>query len=335
MVKDKENAIRRLIEQISEIKIEQSPEGRLEEPESEITDEDLQEMSVADIIKASESNTITKKQLYSFAGMKPPEYEKVVIDEERMMLVEVFCRKHDMKLSNDFYFLGNLQKESRFPIFNLLGNSTTSYVGTDSEQEKYKLIENLLRKLREYNHVVEYLGNIDSMLCVSLQVENQGNAFDEDVDIKLFIEKDCFVNVDSIPQPGLFFLGEAVEREAPKFLFRGFRDADVEDFSNYPIVPCIPDPFTYPFRSRDEEIAEQKEKYQKMLEYVFCYDLRENEKADILCFNVPYLKQNTKMFFPSYLFFTKQPKNVRYEIRSKHSPNVYVGTLEFENCVEE
>lgn len=57
---------------------------------------------------------------------------------------------------------------------------------------------------------------------------------------------------------------------------------------------------------------------------------KETEKDDILCFNIPYLKQNTKMFFPSYLFFIKTPKNLRYEIRSKHSPEVYKGTLTLE-----
>ena len=65
-----------------------------------------------------------------------------------------------------------------------------------------------------------------------------------------------------------------------------------------------------------------------MMENVFCFDLRGNNEDDILCFNIPYLKQNTKMFFPSYLFFKKIPKNLRYEIRSKHSPEVYKGMLE-------
>ena len=76
-----------------------------------------------------------------------------------------------------------------------------------------------------------------------------------------------------------------------------------------------------------EEIADLQEEYQESLEYVFCYDLKETAEDDIFCFNIPYLKQNTKMFFPSYLFFINLPENIRYEIRSKHSPEVYRGIL--------
>ena len=151
------------------------------------------------------------------------------------------------------------------------------------------------------------------------------------VKAELFIEKGCFADIDNIPEPGLFFLKDVVEWKAPKFLFAGYHDADIEDFSNYPVRPYIPQTFSFPFKSRDEEIAEQREEYQGLLEEVFCYDLRKNEADDILCFNIPYLKQNTKMFFPSFLFFVKEPKDLRYEIRSKHSPEVYRGTLIIEN----
>lgn len=214
-----------------------------------------------------------------------------------MRLVSAFCEKHDVKLRRDFYFLGNLQQEIKFNILPTFRENTISYLGSESEQKKYKLFEKLFHKLREYNHVIEYLGSVDAMPCVSLQIQNQGNTFDEDIDVKIFIEKDCFADIDNIPEPGLFFLEEAVELKAPKALFSGNSHADIEDFSNYPVIPYIPQSFSNPFKSREEEIAEQQEDYQEMLEYVFCYNLRETEKDDILCFNIPYLKQNTKMFF--------------------------------------
>lgn len=327
LVKDKEDGIKELIDKISAITITPSIELPFEEPESEISDEELQKMTVADILEASENKKITTKQLHQIMGTKPPEYIKVEVDEAQMQLITSFCKKHNIELSSDFYFLGNLQKEIKTSILTAFGNSTTSYHGSESEKEKNKLLEDLLRKLREYNHVIEFLGSIDSMPCVSLQIENQGNTFDEDIDVKLFVEKECFADIDSIPKPGLFFLEEAVELKVPKALLCGHHHADIEDFSNYPIVPYIPQTFSNPFKSRSEEIAEQREEYQEMLEYVFCYDLRETQRDDILCFNIPYLKQNTKMFFPSYLFFTKKPENLRYEIRSKHSPEVYKGTL--------
>lgn len=328
LVKDKEDCIKEAIEKISTIKITPSSELPSEEPVSEITDEELQGMSVGDVLEAAEKKRITSMQLHRIMGTTPPEYIKVEIDQAQTQLIDSFCEKHEIKLNSDFYFLGNLQKEIKKPILTAFGGSTTSYHGSESEKEKNELFEDLLRKLRKYNHVIEFLGSIDSMPCVSLQIENQGNTFDEDIDVKLFIEKDCFADIDDMPKPGVFFIEEAVELKVPKVLFCGHHHADIEDYSHYPISPYIPQTFSYPFKSRSEEIAEKREEYQDMLEYVFCYNIRATETDDILCFNIPYLKQNTKMFFPSYLFFARKPKNLRYEIRSKHSPEVYRGTLE-------
>lgn len=334
LVKDKEDSIKGLINQISAITIIPSAELALEEFESEISDEELQEMAVSDVLKAAENKKITSGQFHRVMGTKPPEYIKVEVDETQKQLVTSFCEKHRVKLNATFFYLGNLQKEIKTPFFTAIGGSTTSYYGSESEKEKNKLLEDLLFKLQDYKQVIEFLGNIDSMPCVSLQIENKGNTFDEDIDVKLFVEKDCFADINNIPKPGLFFLEEAVELKVPKALFCGHHHADIEDYSNYPIVPYIPQTFSNPFKSRSEEMEEKQEEYQEMLENVFCYDLRENEKDDILFFKIPYLKQNTKMFFPSYLFFTKKPKNLRYEIRSKYSPEVYKGTLELEDGSE-
>lgn len=177
-------------------------------------------MSVADVLDALENKKISTKQYHRLSGTKPPEYHKVEIDEEQQKLVSAFCEKHGIALNSDFYYLGDLQREIKFALITPFGNSSTSYLGSESEQEKHKLLEDLLYKIREYNHVVEFLGGIDSMPYVSLQIENKGNTFDEDIDVKLFIEQGCFADIDDIPQPGLLFLEEAVELKVPQSLHK-------------------------------------------------------------------------------------------------------------------
>ena len=189
-------------------------------------------MSVSDVLVALEKKIISTKQYHRLCGTKPPEYHKVEIDEEHQKLVSLFCERHDIVLNSEFYYLGNLQREIKFALITPFGNGSTSYLGSESEQEKYKLLENLLYRIREYNHVVEFLESIDSMPYVSLQIENQGNTFDEDIDVKLFVEQGCFAYIDDIPEPGLFFLEEAVELKVPKALFCGHHDADIEDYTN-------------------------------------------------------------------------------------------------------
>lgn len=335
IVKEREAIVRELIEKISAIKIIMSEEKHQEEMDEEIEaivpDEVVRHMNMEDVMHKVENKTITTKQIHRIMGTKPPVCRKVEIDQINLNLVLSFCEQHDIVLNSDFYFLGNLYRETKFPIITTFGNSSTEYLGSESEKEKYELLRELFKKVQEYNHVKEFFCSIDAMPCISLMVENTGNTYDEDIDIKLFIEKGCFADVDNIPEPGLFFLEDVVEWKAPKFLFAGYHDADIEDFSNYPDRPYISQSLPFPFKSREEEIAEQRTEYQGLLEDVFCYDLRKNEDDDILCFNIPYLKQNTKMFFPSFLFFVKEPKDLRYEIRSKHSPEVYRGTLIIEN----
>lgn len=331
LVKEKETSARELIEKISAIKVIVSEKKTDEETESTISDEELSDMTVADAIRAAENRTISSKQFHRVMGTKAPVCRKVEIDEIQLNCVSTFCEQHGIFLNDDFYSLGNLYKETKFPIIVAFGDSSTEYLGSESEIEKYELLEKLFMDIQEYNQVREFFSNIDAMPCISLMVENIGNTYDEDIDIKLFIEKDCFADIDIIPEPGVLFLEEIVKWEAPKTLFAGNSDAEIEEFSNYPSRPYIPQPFSFPFKGRDEKIAEQREAYQELLEEVFCYDVRKNADDDILCFNIPYLKQNTKMFFPSYLFLAKEPKSLRYEIRSKHSPEVYKGTLIIES----
>lgn len=326
LVKDKETSIKSLIDKISATVVVPSSDTN-KDPEPEISDEALQEMSMGDIMKGLESKKISQKQYYKLFGKQPPSYSKVVITDDESKLILDFCDKHSIVLNEDFYFLGNLQLETKIPIFTVYGGASTTYLGSESEQEKHQLLKELFTKIREYNHVVEYFSELDSMPSLSLVVENSGNTYDEDIDIKLFVEKNCVSNIDEIPKPGIFFLEEAVELDIPKHLFAGNRHYDIEDYSNYPVSTYTQPAIQLPFKSRDEEIAELQEEYQESLEYVFCYDLKETAEDDIFCFNIPYLKQNTKMFFPSYLFFINLPENIRYEIRSKHSPEVYRGIL--------
>lgn len=327
LVKDKETAIMSLIDKISLFEVIPSVVVTNDENESEISDEQLQTMTVRDILEAAENKQISTIQFHKIMGTEPPICSKVELNEAELDLIFAFCSQHNLKLDDGFYSLGNLHKEIKKTAIAVFGNRNISYSGSESEKEKYNLLKELLTKIREYNQVMEYFGEIDDMHCLSLMVENTGNTYDEDIDIKLFIEKECIADIDRIPEPGKFFLEEAVDLKIPELLFAGHRNSDIEDYSNYPINTYIAPTLSLPFKSREEEISEQREEYQDLLEYVFCYDLRETDDEDVLCFNIPYLKQNTKMFFPSYLFFISAPKNIRYEIRSKYSPEVYKGIL--------
>lgn len=328
IVRTQEEKINKLIDTISTIDVILSTNELEDNETTEYSDEEIGQMSMADVTKAAEDKKISSKQLHRLMGTKPPSYSKVIVEDDKKGLISNFCLAHNKVLEDDFYYLGNLIKETKFS-FIVLGNSEgVTYLGSDSEKEKYDHIVKLVKEIRKYNHMVEFFAKIDTMEAMSFLIENTGKTYDEDIDVKIFIEKGCIADIDDIPEPGLLFLEEVVNEQAPIFLFSERNNADTECFSNYPIINSTYSTTIDFFKSRDEEILELRSKYRDLLEFVFCYDVRESETEDILCFNIPYLKQNTKMYFPSYLLFHKTPKTIRYEIRSKRSPEVYKGIFD-------
>lgn len=324
LVENKENAIRDIIEKISNIKMETA----LDEKESIITpkfsDDEVKEMSIGELSKALKQKEITQIQYFSALGRAAPSRERVEIADEDKELILKFCKKQGISVSNQFWDLGNLQKEISIPILNIYGSSTVAYKGSDSEKKKYELFQELISKIEEFNDVIEYFTKIDNFYKISFIVNNVGTTFDEDIDVRICIDKGHIIKPECIPRPGLSFLDEIVDCKAPKILFVGYHNSEIDDYSNYPALPLeIPGAMLNPFSGAGDEIKKQRRKYKDLIENIFCYDIHESETEDILCFNIPYLKQNTKMFFPSFLFFNTPPEYIRYEIRSKHSPNVY------------
>lgn len=326
LVEKKETKILDIIDSISNLEIEISSVENEDDVASKFSDGEVEEMSIGDVTKALQEKEIKPAQFFSALGINSPKIEKTKIEDEDRELILGFCEKKAISLSDGFWNLGNLQQEVSIPMFSIYGGKAVTYKGSESEKKKYELFQDLISKIEEFNDVIDYFAKIDNLYKVSFIVSNIGTTFDEDIDIRIFVDRGHIIKPENIPQPGLRFLDEVVDNEAPKLLFAGYHDADIDDYSNYPkLFPDALGAMSLPFSSASEEIGKQRRKYTDLVENIFCYDIHESEEEDILCFNIPYLKQNTKMFFPSFLFFGTIPEYVRYEIRSKHSPNVYTN----------
>ena len=322
ILEEKEKYIRDLIAVIDGFTIvpSETPE-QLNSPK--LTDEQKEHMTVGEIMKAMANGSISKAEYYTMLGQKPPVCKKVELYSGYIELVEAFCSKKGITLSEGFWCLGNLHQETSTPVLNIMNTTTTEYVGSDSEKEKHKLIKELIKKVEDYADAEEYFMKLSSLYNASLIISNVGTSFDEDIDVKICIDKGHLISTDKVPIPGMHFIEELVDADAAEYLFAGHSTADVEVYSNYPVQPYTPGLIDLPLRSREEELEKCKDKYNESIDDIFCYDVHHSDDEDILCFNVPYLKQHTSMYFPSYLFFESIPQYIRYEIRSKHSANVY------------
>lgn len=334
LVYDQREKIKELITKIDNIEIKEPSNIDEELNISKILDEELKKMCVKDVMTAYKNKQITKVQYDKLMGNNPPVSTVAKISDEDKILISTFCYENKISVKNEFWDLGNLTREESKPLFNIYGNKI-SYKGSDEEKNKFNLLKEVIDCLRKYNDMINYFSPIDKLSCLSLIIKNEGTTYDEDVDIKIFIEKGHLATKKDLPIPGYNLIEELVYLEAPTLLFAGHNDTDIDNYSNYSTIPYIEKNIMLPFsKSEEEEYKDLKDKYMHFFDTVFCYNKLETETEDLLTFNINYLKQNTKMFFPSYLFFKSQPSYIKYEIRSKHSPNVYEGKFSIEKGVE-
>lgn len=259
-----------------------------------------------------------------------PKVEKVVVPEFDKKLIQEFCNKYNLNVPINFWSLGNLHKETNILCVPLNCENSAKYVGSDLELQKHKLIDKISTKIIEFNAIIEYFTKIDALYNVSFFVENNGTKFDEDIDVCIYIDKGCVTKLGDIPTPQMSFFDENIKYELPKIIFIDAQNAEINEYSNYPTLQYIPKTISFSYNNIDD-IREYQLEYSALLENIFCYKMYENASSDILTFNIPYLKHNTKMFFPSVLLFSKIPKSIRFEIKSKYSANVYqkeISTVE-------
>lgn len=273
------------------------------------------------------SGVFTKEQLDKLnkANMyKTIKHTKVEIPAKNKAIIQEFCSEQDISLDSDFWDLGELQAQASVTIF---GQNDSRLMGQKTEEEKFHMLTELFTLVNNYNDMHRFFGAIDDYSYISLFVGNDGTTYDEDIDIKLYIEKNTIVKPIDIPIPGNSILGEVISNDLSSDLFVDKRTSKIDVYSDYPVISKIPAITSFYDTSYTDRIKELQQDYSNAISSIFCYDIIEGENEDVLFFKISYLKQHTKMFFPSRLFFKKAPKSIKYEINSKHSPEIFTGEL--------
>lgn len=273
------------------------------------------------------SGVVTKEQLdkpnraYLYKTLNRT---KVEIPAKNKAIIQEFCSEQDISLDGDFWDLGELQAQASVTI---LGQNDSHLMGQKTEKEKFHMLTNLFTLVNNYNDMHRFFGAIDDYSYVSLFVGNDGTTYDEDIDIKLYIEKNKIVMPNDIPIPDNSILETIVSEDLLYSIFMDEKTPDIDTYGYYQFMPKTSSISSFYGTDYAKHIKELQRDYNNEISSIFCYDIRENEYEDVLCFNIKYLKQHTKMFFPSRLFFKKAPKPIKYEINSKQSPEILTGEL--------
>lgn len=284
-------------------------------------------------VNTDENNTIATlgsyKQSVELAKFFQP--IEVSFSDSEKNLISNYANDNNILIDeNEFFNIGNLSRVKQLFGGGPMGTGpSTSLEGTEEEKQKYYLIEELINKITEFNQWKKYFNEIDSHYYIELAVSNKGTKFDEDVDIKLFIMENCLIHKNRLPFPDndILEVAEGVFNQ----IYRSKKTVAINEYEDY--IDYEPINMSYPriYGPTYEEMVESnKENYKDTVDKIFCYEYFKEDGYDIISFNISYIKQNTNIAFPSLLVFNTMVDEIKYEIRSKHSPKLVEGTLKID-----
>ena len=111
--------------------------------------------------------------------------EKATISEEDEQIIrDYIANVDDLELSNEFFYLGNLQMD----VAHLMGNRDIPE-GSDEEIEKYNAIQELAYEIQKLMLLKEYLNTFDNLLVLPLAIHNISGNVDQNLVVSVVIEK--------------------------------------------------------------------------------------------------------------------------------------------------
>ena len=299
-------------------------EAEPSKPKDEIPDNPFFPKSAIDLLSNSLKNL---NGLNSLENVFEKYKGKVEIPAEIQDTIDIFARCNGLKLTDNFWNMGELKKTS---IGSIMGGSYL--LGTKEEEERYWQIYKLSDKIKYYRELQDYYRKLDELFLVEFAVVNLGTSPDEDIDIKLIIKQGNLVNLDCLPIPGLNIIEMISNHNYAEALFK----PDIkhgEEYANYSFrIPTFkldiePLPGTAGYKQEIEKLKSLQEDYLSELKHLFCYKYYKKDNYDILEFHIDRLKHNMNMLFPSILAFKSDKIRIDYEIRTQNIPEIIKGTI--------
>lgn len=248
----------------------------------------------------------------------------VIITNEIKEALLQFFKINKIQMTDSFFEVGGLKQRENFVAFS---GSNYFYYGTQDEKQKHELIQQLYESVKEYNEYFSFFDILDNYSFISCALVNDGNTFDEDIDVRLYFPKNTVISPKKFPIPGENIIEKLDDMEfLEDFLYLTVDDETIE-YDNYPdaIPKRIPQNFEI-FPSH-KEYDEYKLEYVNDLERIMCFEVFEKEENVVFRFKIKSLKQHDKMLFPSKIFLNNYHGNLKYKISSKHSSRVIEGDL--------
>lgn len=282
----------------------------------------------SDSLTASEEVDTASNQIYGglFSG------KNARIGENERQVVSNFCMENKIALDDEFWHLGDLRINTNRISLPFAGSFGPDLLGSDDEKRKFKLIKDVIHESCVYYFNRSYYTKMDSLPYSELIIKNDGKAFDEDIEIKLYLPSGSLLLADEFPVPDF----DIAKINEEGFLNKWICPVATADISEFDVstVDYIAKTFTpqmpiLPFQTRDYEAEYETEKeiYFNRLIDIFSWKVFKTKESDIVKIKINKLVQYKAMHFPARIFFKSVPEKITYTITAKHTPKIIEGEI--------
>ncbi len=236
----------------------------------------------------------------------------VSIAQEDQEMIKEFAYNNDLVVDDRFFNLGKLTESNIMPL------NGPSLHGSEEEKLKYSALQDLIYKVSEYQAFKSFFEEMDRMHRVEFVVSNDGQIFDRNLQVTIFVKEGVVILPPSIKIPD-YPAVETVNKVGPEVFFCPKQTDYIQSYPDYPpVIPSVKIPSAdflgRPYYRREDETHA----YTRKIERLTSIQKFSRDNMDIFQINISYLKHNETVAFPVYLFFKDTVDEVKYRITSEN-----------------
>lgn len=265
------------------------------------------EISEINVKKRNEPNDLFTKCFF-----KPVE-----IDDEEKNFITAVAEHLELKLSDNFYDLGNLNEETTF--------NGSKLIGDPQEIKKYEKINKLHEIISNAIEWSPIEKAFSKRTCLRMAIQNCGKAIDEDIEITFQIPKNVLLTIDEFPELKNNEMDYMLNDCNMYEIFGINSTAEYIDYNQS--IRSNDSICTYQPSDLPGFVPDCHESFINELHEIFCYSVFSSGDNYIIKLKVDYIKHNTTVAFPTIIFVKNNIKEIPYKITSKNNPEVVEGVI--------
>ena len=248
--------------------------------------------------------------------------QKIEVDENSKKIIKDFSKTIKLKLSDNFFDVGNASK--KFKGFGRNGmNLSISYENEGSKKsiEKINMISELLERIEHFKSWTLFIDETKNIKYLELVIEETENTDDEDIEINMELPKGIYVNIDDFPIPNDSIISEINKKYSEK-MFKPYIKDNISEYRGNPKQKTNMQKYSsLPINYYDVEVLDG------LYDYID-YEIEDYYDKTVLRFNIKNIKQKEKMVFPGNILIKGELNTIKYYIISKNSKKKMEGILQ-------